>query len=399
MIAHEYTAPPQRPAIRRKSSAQNLLTSFKPPQSATSPGFSAPTPTQSYMSGHQKEADAQSQHSDSHGSSSTYVGSGSSSVNGTPSLPAGTNIEYIRDLVQKRIITLTYLRNVHEGQAHWFHTIHLSRAELNKHFNNSNMKKRTQRFTILAMSLSNLLDIPQGQDFLRGLVNTVTEFETGKIDSVKEEAERPKIRLFKTKVGKRQAGGFAEYTMPYQDGSDSYLVAPHLPFALDYHETLLSLLDVLSETYNKISRVLGPSPFPHGSGQHMMGPLGLLAPHPGVSYLFNSNSSSTKPGPSEGGDSSLWGIAHAGYVGVGGPLAGAGMGMGGLGSPPPSWTSGLGDMVIKADAKMKRLTTILLKELDEVARSGIKDELSSLNPLLRNLQQSFDNGTSLDFEG
>jgi hypothetical protein len=37
-------------------------------------------------------------------------------VNGTsPALPAGTSVEYLRDLVQKRIITLTYMRNVHEG--------------------------------------------------------------------------------------------------------------------------------------------------------------------------------------------------------------------------------------------------------------------------------------------
>jgi hypothetical protein len=27
----------------------------------------------------------------------------------------GTTVEYLRDLVQKRIITLTYIRNIHEG--------------------------------------------------------------------------------------------------------------------------------------------------------------------------------------------------------------------------------------------------------------------------------------------
>jgi len=111
------------------------------------------------------------------------------------------------------------------------------------------------------------------------------------------------------------------------------------PFPLDYRQTLLSLLDVISEVYNKISRILGPSPFP-SSGQHMMGPLGLLAPHPGVSYLFSATDTNVKQ--MDDGDSSLWGIAnvHGGYGGA-------------LGSPPPSWTPGMGDMFLKVDTKFK----------------------------------------------
>ena len=64
---------------------------------------------------------------------------------------------------------------------------------------------------------------------------------------------------------------------------------------MDYQQTLLSLLDVLSEVYNKIAKLLGPSPF--HSAQHMMGPLGLLSPHPGVSYLFPSSSEGSPPTP------------------------------------------------------------------------------------------------------
>lgn len=110
------------------------------------------------------------------------------------------------------------------------------------------------------------------------------------------------------------------------------------PFPLDYHQTLLSLLDVLSELYNKISKILGPSPF--SSTHSMMGPLGLLSPHPGVSYLF----SGAETGPANDSDSSLWGIAHAGTSSIysGGP-----------GSPPPSWTTTLGDTVRQIDSKLK----------------------------------------------
>lgn len=132
------------------------------------------------------------------------------------------------------------------------------------------------------------------------------------------------------------------------------------PFPLDYHQTLLSLLDVLSEVYNKISKLLGPSPFSHSS-QHMMGPLGLLAPHPGVSYLFPADGSSnpysgsatpnqynSNPSLSETElGNSLWGIANA-SIGSSGAMYG-----GGLASPPPSWTAGYGDMVLKIDGKFK----------------------------------------------
>ncbi|KAG1768615.1 hypothetical protein EV702DRAFT_1144266 [Suillus placidus] len=377
-----------RPSMRRKSSAQNLLSSFKPANgagnattvgsisSAASVAYtSVSTPTAIPASG--REWDGQSVHSDTLSSSATLVG------NGTPVVAQGTSVEYLRDLVQKRIITLTYMRNVHEGRSHWFHTIMMSRTELDKAFNNLAMRKRTYRFAILAMSLSNLLDIPQVQDFLRGLMNTMNEY-----DQAREEPDRqPKIRLFRSKVAKRQAaGGFAEYTVPYTDGSEtSYLVSPHIPFPLDYHQTLLSLLDVISEVYNKISRILGPSPFPN-SGQHMMGPLGLLAPHPGVSYLFSSADSNVKQ--IDDGDSSLWGIAnvHGGYGGA-------------LGSPPPSWTPGMGDMLLKVDTKFKKITSALLKELDQVARNGIKDELTSLDPLLRNVASPDDGKEMYDFEG
>ncbi|CCM05032.1 uncharacterized protein FIBRA_07232 [Fibroporia radiculosa] len=140
--------------------------------------------------------------------------------------------------------------------------------------------------------------------------------------------------------------------MSYADTSDApYLTMPHVPFPLDYHQTLLSLLDVLSEVYNKISKILGPSPFP-SSGHHMMGPLGLLSPHPGVSYLFTG----AEAAPMHEGEASLWGIAHAPGPGTPAVLAG-----------------GNG-----------KLVAVLLKELDDFARAGIRDELASLDPLLRN---------------
>ncbi|KAF7985008.1 hypothetical protein HWV62_9998 [Athelia sp. TMB] len=265
----------------------------------------------------------------------------------------------------------------------------MTRSELDRVFNNIEMKKRTKQFAILGMSLSNLLDIHQPQDLLRGLLNTLTEYEQSK-----EEGDKPKKRS--------GVGGFADYS--YSESPEaSYLVAPHMPFPLDYHQTLLSLLDVLSEVYAKISRILGPSPFPHSS-QHMMGPLGLLAPHPGVSYLFSGPDSANKEDLRDEG--SLWGIAHGSVTQnpVGGAMAGyanagPGLAAGGMSSPPPSWTPALADMVLKVDVKFKKITSVLLKELDAFARNGIKDELASLDPLLRNMAVADGAREQYDFEG
>ena len=67
----------------------------------------------------------------------------------------------------------------------------MTRSELDRVFNNTEMKKRTKQFAILGMSLSNLLDIHQPQDLLRGLLNTLTEYEQSK-----EEGDKPKkVRL------------------------------------------------------------------------------------------------------------------------------------------------------------------------------------------------------------
>jgi hypothetical protein len=136
----------------------------------------------------------------------------------------------------------------------------------------------------------------------------------------------------------------------------------------------------------------------------MMGPLGLLSPHPGVSYLFSGGDH-----PPQGeGDGSLWGIANASGVSVAGAAASGG-------NPPVSWTPALSDMLTKVDGKLKvchhlvgfivvtsfgqKITSTLLKELDSCARNGIKDELASLDPLLRNVAITDDGREQLDFDG
>ena len=47
----------------------------------------------------------------------------------------------------------------------------------------------------------------------------------------------------------------------------------------------------------------------------------------------------------------------------------------------------------------KKIISTLLKELDAFARNSIKDELASLDPLLRNIAVPEGGGEQYDFEG
>lgn len=173
-----------RPGMRRKSSAQNLLSSFKSPPNSSAPQPSAqpltvsssaaaaytgpagaPTPVSSTPMA--KEWDAQSLHAEPLGTT-------------TPAI--GTSDEYLRDLVQKRILTLTYIRNIHEGyvietvivlllfllvyrRSHWFHTIYISRTDLDRVFNNVEMKKRCVSERLPAVRCLVLITGPERRDF------------------------------------------------------------------------------------------------------------------------------------------------------------------------------------------------------------------------------------------
>ncbi|KAL9714721.1 hypothetical protein Ac2012v2_001379 [Leucoagaricus gongylophorus] len=417
-----------RPTMRRKSSAQNLLSSFKSTTSSSQSvsAISIVSPPIQTGSGTISSVVGMSITSAiSNSASSTPVVRGDNTEGQTqyanslvgatsPPLGSSTSVEFLRDMLQKRLVTLTYIRNVFEGRSYWFHTLLINRTGLEKVFNNGDMKKRTYRFATLGLSLSNLLDINSPQDLLRAILNTVTEY-----DQSKEENDRPRMKPLFKKPKKKGTPGMSEYAGSELGIDASYLMMPYTPFSLDYHETVLSLLDVMSEVYNKISKILGPSSLPHSV--HSLGPLASVTPYPGVSYLFaseannhstqypsssvasassshtplqqsqqpnsasNTNlnqyiqlpsataSSTTLTGSSNSGDAeafnSLWTIANACTIG---------MGMGANSQPTVHWSPTYSEMILKIDAKLKKLTALLLKDLDTLARKGIQDELGSL---------------------
>lgn len=82
----------------------------------------------------------------------------------------------------------------------------ITRADLDKAFNNSEMKRRftishnfchtfnsanrSLRFAMLGMSLSNLLDMNSPPDLLRGLTNIMNEYDQSKEDNDKSKMVR-----------------------------------------------------------------------------------------------------------------------------------------------------------------------------------------------------------------
>lgn len=129
-MAHFSEKAQSRPPIARKSSANNLLSKFNTNNSASSSSIPASlalgsgavsiaqgntisfttaggggTPTSAVPMA--REFDAQSLHSDNVGSSLSGAVS--------PQIGQGMSVEILRELVQKRILTLTYIRNIHEG--------------------------------------------------------------------------------------------------------------------------------------------------------------------------------------------------------------------------------------------------------------------------------------------
>lgn len=59
------------------------------------------------------------------------------------------------------------------------------------------MTNRTSRFAILAMSLATLFDVHQPQDLMRGLLNTLTEYEQSKEDKYNDSRPAKMVTLLR----------------------------------------------------------------------------------------------------------------------------------------------------------------------------------------------------------
>ncbi|BGP22703.1 hypothetical protein Rt10032_c08g3566 [Rhodotorula toruloides] len=281
------------------------------------------------------------------GSAAGASSGSSSAVGSVPNLPSGSlgsTLEALRTLVGKRITAWTYLKNAGEGRVYWFNTVLLTSDDLKSSFPNQRMRNRTTRFAVLGMSLSSLLDISPAHDFLRGLLSLVQDFDAMPEERFGGRGQQQKS-LFKVGSRSRRGGGMpgggggggADFSMglPQEGAEGSYLYMPNIPFDLDYFQVLITLCELLVETYSKIFSYLGPAALSGSSAA-----AGLFPQPPGVRGSV------------------------LGSVG-GGP---AGMGL----------SQALTDVVYKIDARLKKIVSLLSQEFDGIARAAIKTELNSL---------------------
>ncbi|KAH7107315.1 hypothetical protein BKA62DRAFT_824838 [Auriculariales sp. MPI-PUGE-AT-0066] len=403
-----------RPSVRRKSSASNLLIqSFGGPAKAApinptvaaiaSPlgvaGITAVSlsgPGMMYPAKLDTETMSMSTGGDSIGSSIL------------------NSIDELQEIIRKRIVSLTYLRNVHEGKAHWIGTIHLSRADLERAFPNNNMKKRTTRYAVLAMSLASTLEFSGSiSDFLATITDILGAYDS-LADDVLSRPRGVKIPGFRNS---RLRGNRADAT----ELTDTYLTIPNIPYPLDYTQVLLSFIDVLTELYNKMGSLMaafqtsqtqakrstpsvsnpqGPASPPPMSATSSNAPtmwsssnaastysamtLGLanwplpgppLQPQHGIDYLR------TLAAPGNGVEEIL---ELAESVGGSAGVAGSKVIMSDLASPTVTPT-GVVEHAKKVDEKFKKMLAKLFTELDELARESIRSELKNLDPLLRSV--------------
>ncbi|CUA75150.1 hypothetical protein RSOLAG22IIIB_01797 [Rhizoctonia solani] len=402
------------PTIRRKSSASNLLTFNKGSGTPASPPpirDAAPAVPESW--------DAQSMLSDASGGTGAAVTIASSTAplntgGSTPTTTApgpGTSVEALQHIVQRRLQVLTMLKSSHEGNDFWFNTILLTREDLAKPLNNAKMRNRTYRFTLLCMSLSALFEVqntqitnpPTASDFLRSLLGTLSEFDQfigsgaekaglGMMMGLVDTEARGKMRnLFRANKAARRPGtsNGSELTANDSSSDHSYLLFPSLPFLLDYFQVLPTFCDILIALYHRLAHLLGTNPSTTAAAPFAFLPHPSPPPDASVGSVY-----SNAPGicGTIGGlpGSDLWSLLNAG-LGRDSGMAGAGLGqmVGSAGNQGDTiqWTPPLLEMVMKIDVKVKKILSILLKELDAIARDSIRDELSSLDPqaLLRNV--------------
>ncbi|GAA5822798.1 hypothetical protein JCM11251_004384 [Rhodosporidiobolus azoricus] len=278
--------------------------------------------------------------------SMTSTGTGSASVGSIPNVPSGSlsnTLEQLRALVRKRITAWTYLKNAGEGKVYWFNTVLLTTEDMRSTFPNEKMRSRTIRFAVLGMSLSSLLDITPAHDFLRSLLSLVQEFESVPEERFGGKNMQVQRSVFKVGSKSRRGGGLsaasaasggADFSMglPQEGGEASYLMTPNIPFELDYFQVLITTCEMLVEVYSKIHSYLGPS---------------------------SSSSSTAFPQP-PGSRTSL-AAPTALAVGASGALS-----------------QSLAEVVYKVDARLKKLISMLSKEIDTLARAAIKTELNNL---------------------
>ncbi|CEH13827.1 hypothetical protein CBOM_01723 [Ceraceosorus bombacis] len=343
--------------------------------------------------------------------SSASVFANAQGANSGPNSNSGASV--LLETLGRRLSSFAYLKRTLIGKNVWLGTTRLSKRELDGIYDPEKMKKRSHRALLVGLSLAPLLDVPTLTEFVRSVLAVISEIDstpdpsalmnnapygfsstpptgagaskgTGSVRNFfsRGTVRKPRGTTFDLdKDGTSTHSGFYSAsgatgpvpgsaanldhisdsnTTAYADSGSSFhaqsgavgdasVIGMHLPFALDYYETFITLLDVLTEVYSKV-----------------------------LSFV-----------PSSGAAPSISGLPNqsAGYFSEmsGGTSQG-------LSPVTPFHLSGQGptdisvmqvELVLKMDAKLKKHIAQVSKEIDSVARHVAKTELDSLEGLMK----------------
>ncbi|PWN39426.1 hypothetical protein IE81DRAFT_26692 [Ceraceosorus guamensis] len=313
----------------------------------------------------------------------------------------------------RRLSSFAYLKRTLVGKNVWLGTTRLSKRDLDGIYDPEKMKKRSHRALLVGLSLAPLLEVPTLTEFVRSVLAVISEIDstpdpsalmsntpygfsstpysgagaskgTGSVRNFfsRGTVRKPRGTTFDLdKDGSSTHSGFSSAsgatgpipgsaasldhisdsnTTAYADSSSSFhaqsgavgdasVIGMHLPFALDYYETFITLLDVLTEVYSKV-----------------------------LSFVASSSaavSTSGLPNQSGGYFSEMSGGTPHGLSPVT-PFHSSGQG-------PTDISAMQVELALKMDAKLKKHIAQVSKEIDSVARHVAKTELDSLEGLMK----------------
>ncbi|KAF8477367.1 hypothetical protein BDZ91DRAFT_642702, partial [Kalaharituber pfeilii] len=90
--------------------------------------------------------------------------------------------ETVFEIATKRMATLDYLRRAHEGRVYWFNTVLFTKNDLNRglYHDSKKLAKRATNYFVLGTSIPNILDlgVTSPMDYLKAFHQLFLEYET-----------------------------------------------------------------------------------------------------------------------------------------------------------------------------------------------------------------------------
>jgi hypothetical protein len=147
--------------------------------------------------------------------------------------------DIIRELAQKRLVTFDYLKRVLQGKCLYLNTIRISTEDLVMLYDDAKLRRKCLYYFMIGYNLAGVLDIGPLVDYVKALVTLMAEVDVWINDGTKSN--------IKSLFGIIKNDG---------DTTDTqYMEVCHVPFELDYLQTLCTFCDISCEVYARLLNV------------------------------------------------------------------------------------------------------------------------------------------------